>query len=81
MSQGYFQTASGDYVVINNVITTGAGDVTLDNFFQEAGGGDQQIFFTTGIPMWPATLVGHPRLFEATDQRVFEATDERVFEA
>lgn len=82
MSKGYFLEVGGDYDVINNVFIDAAGvEQTLDNNFLLSGGGDQQIFFDAKIPMWPATLVGHPRLFKAIDQRVFTATDERVFKA
>ena len=81
MSKGYFQVAGGDWDTIDNVfLDSSAVEQTLSNNFLLSGGTDQQIFFTAGIPLWPSSLLGHPRLFEATDQRVFEATDNRVFE-
>ena len=82
MSKGYFQIEAGTYDTIDNVFIDAAGiEQTLDDDFMKEDGSDQQIFFTTGIPMWPTSLLGHPRFFEAIDQRVFEATDNRVFEA
>ena len=78
---GYFLTATGSYDVISNVFIDEAGiEQTLNNNFVKEDGSEQQIFFVNGVPMWPSSLLGHPRLFEATDQRVFEATDNRVFE-
>lgn len=80
MSTGLFLLSTGTYQVIYNVFIDEAGvEQTLDNYFLDAAGVDQQIFFAS-VPMWPSSLLGHPRLFEATDQRVFEATDNRVFE-
>jgi hypothetical protein len=82
MSTGYFLTADGTYDTISNVFIDAAGiEQTIDNYFLKADGNDQQIFFVNGVPMWPTAGDGHPRLFEATDQRVFEATDVRIFEA
>ena len=81
MTTGHFLLPTGVYEVIQNVFLDAAGaDQTLDNNFLDAAGADQQIFFATGVPMWPTAGDGHPRLFEAIDQRVFEATDNRVFE-
>lgn len=81
MSQGHFQTESGAYVVIDNVFVDAVGvENLLDNYFLDIAGDNQQIFFDAGIPLWPTSLNGHPRLYEALDMRVFEAIDTRVFE-
>ena len=81
MSTGYLLTATGSYDVISNVFIDEAGiEQTLNNNFVKEDGSEQQIFFVNGVPMWPSSLLGHPRLFEAVDQRVFEAIDNRVFE-
>ena len=81
MSTGYFLIEAGTYVVINNVFIDKAGvEQTLNVNFVDEAGADQLIFYSTGIPMWPVTVAGHPRAFGATASRHFEATANRIFE-
>lgn len=92
IKSAYFQLPSGSHDVIVNRFLDDAGvEQILDEYFVEAAGTTELIFFVGAIPTWPDPEPDPPPdpepdpdtdpLFTVNRLRLYEATDQRIFEA